>query len=170
MGGDALALAVANHRRFGCGKGHQRANRAFGARFLEEAEQGVQHDDEQDDDGLVGQGGLARVLQQPFDHRDDGGDEQDDHQEVLELLDQPCPPGCFRGALELVRTVSLKASLRLGSAQAACKVGAERRDHRLRRRAMGRDRKAFGQRGAVSNRGTRACGFSISNGTWADGF
>ena len=52
---------------FRSGKGHQRPHRTLGARFLEKAEQGVQHDDRQDDDRLVGQGALARVLQQPLD-------------------------------------------------------------------------------------------------------
>ena len=120
VGRDSLALAVADHGRFGRCKRHQRSNGALGARLLEEAEQGVEHDDEQDDDRLIGQGGLARILQQPLDHGDDGGDEQDDHQEVLELLDQPRPPGRFRRALELVRTVLLEAPLRLrcGSSRA----------------------------------------------------
>ena len=58
---------VANDRRFGCSKGHQGAHRVLGPRLLQKAEQGVRDDDRQDDDRLVGQGGLARVLQQPFD-------------------------------------------------------------------------------------------------------
>ena len=117
---------------FGRRERHQRPHRALGARLLEEAEQGVEDDDRQDDDGLVGQGGLARILQQPFDHRDDGGDEQDDHQEVLELLEQPPPPGRFRRALQPVRPVLLEAPLRLGAAQAACRRRSRAPRRRLR--------------------------------------
>ena len=51
------------------------------------------------------------------------------------MLEQPLPPRRFRRALELVRPVLLKAALRLGSAQAARGIGAERRDHRFGRRA-----------------------------------
>ena len=129
VGGDALALAIADHGRFGGGERHQRPHRALGPRLLEEAEQRVEHDDRQDDDGLVGQRGLARVLQQPLDHRDDRGHQQDDDEEILELLEQPLPPRCLRGALQPVRSVLLQTPLRLGPAQAACKVGAECRDH-----------------------------------------
>ena len=93
--GDALALAVADDRRFRRGQRHQRAHRLLGARFLDEAEQGIEHDDRQDDDGLVGQRALARILQQPFDHRDHGGDQQDDDQKVLELLEQAAATTAF---------------------------------------------------------------------------
>ena len=117
IGRDALALAVADDRGFRGGQRHQCAHRFFGARLLEEAEQGVEATIAQDDDGLVRQRGLARILQQPFHHRDDHGDQQDDHQEVLELLEQPPPPGCFRRALEPVRSVLLEAPLRLGAAK-----------------------------------------------------
>ena len=85
----------------------------------------------EDDDRLVGQGAFARILQQPFDHRDDDGDEQDDHQEVLELLEQPLPPRRFRRALQLVRSVLIEALLRLSALQAACGVGAEFLDDRI---------------------------------------
>jgi hypothetical protein len=54
LGRDSLALAVANDRCFGRGKSHQRANGALGARLLDETEQGVEYDDEQDDDRLIG--------------------------------------------------------------------------------------------------------------------
>ena len=75
------------------------------------AEHRVEHHDHRDDDRLVGQGGFARILQQPFDHRDDDGDQQDDDQEVLELLEQPLPPRRFGRALELVRAVTVEALL-----------------------------------------------------------
>ena len=69
----------------------------------------------QDDDRLIGQRAFARVLQQPFDHRDDDGDEQNDDKEILELLEQPLPPGRLGRALELVRTVLLEPPLRFGA-------------------------------------------------------
>ena len=149
LGGDALTLTVADHRRFRCGQRHQRANGTFRARFLEKAEQRIEYDDEQDDDGFVGKRGLARVLQQPFRHRNDGGHEQDDHQEVLKLLEQPPPPRGFRGALEPVRTMLLEAPVRLVSAQPAHQVGAERRDHGLRRLAMSRGGRLPGECGVI---------------------
>ena len=96
---NALALAVAHDGGFRRRQRHQCAHRFFGARLLDEAEHRVEHDDERDDDRFVGQGGFARILQQPFDHRDDDGDEEDDHQEVLELLEQPLPPRRFGRAL-----------------------------------------------------------------------
>ena len=114
VGRDALALAVADHRGFRRGQRHQRAHRFFGARLLEEAQQRIEDDDHQDDDRLVGQRALARILQQPLDHRDDSRDQKDDDEEVLELLEQPLPPRRFRRALEPVRTVLLEAVLRFG--------------------------------------------------------
>ncbi len=107
----------------------------------------------QDDDRLVGQRGLARILQQPFDHRDDGGDQQDDHQEVLELLEQPLPPRRFRRALELVRSVLLQALLGLRRAQPARRVGAERRDHGFRRLRDGLSRRLGRRRGVGASGG-----------------
>ena len=133
VGRDPPSFAVANHGRFGSGKGHQRPYRLLGPRFLDIAQQGVEHDDRQNDDGLVGQGQLARLLQQPFGHRYGDGDQQDDHQEALELLEQPPPPGRFRSALQPIGPMEVQAPPRLGLAEAAHDVGAERRRPRLRR-------------------------------------
>ena len=110
MGRDALAIAVANDRGFRRGERHQGADRFLRARLLDEAEHGVEHDDRHDDDRLVGQGALARVLQHPFDHRDHDGDQQDDHQEIFELLQQPFPPRRFRRALQPVGAVLLRGA------------------------------------------------------------
>ena len=137
---DALALAVTNHRRFGSGKRHQGANRALRPRLLEISEHGVQHDDRQDDDGLVGQRALAWILQQPLDPRNNRRDEQDDDKEILELLDEPPPPWRFRRALQLVRSVLVETPLRLGAAQAARRVGPECRDDRFNRFTVRRRR------------------------------
>ena len=152
VGGDPLALAVAHHGRFRRGQRHQRAHRFLGARFLDEAEQGVQHDDRQDDDRLIGQGALARILQQPFDHRDDDGDQQDDHQEILELLEQAPPPGRFRRALQPVAAHGGQAPLGLGLAQTARAVGAERLDHGFGGFAMWRSPRGGRSRGRVGPR------------------
>ncbi len=46
MGGDALPVAVANHRGFRGGQRHQRADRFLRARLLDEPEHSVEHDDE----------------------------------------------------------------------------------------------------------------------------
>ena len=135
---DALALAVTHDCRLGRSQRHQRPHRLFGPRFLDETQHCIQHDDRHDDNRLVGQGGLARVLQQPLDHRDDDGDEQNDHQEVLELLDQPRPPRRFRGALQLIGPVLSQSPLRLDEAQAARRIGAECRDNRCCRLSVWR--------------------------------
>ena len=52
-GRDAAALAVAHHRGFRRGQRHQRPHRLFRPRLLDEAEQSIQHDDQEDDDRLV---------------------------------------------------------------------------------------------------------------------
>ena len=136
VGRDPLALAVADHGGLGRGKGHQCPHRLLGPRLLDIAEQGVQHDDRENDDRLVGQGGLARVLQQPFEHRDGDGDQQDDHQEALELLEQPPPPGRLRRAREPIGPMQVQALLRFGSAQAPRNVRAECCDHGFSRLAV----------------------------------
>ena len=133
VGRDPPSFAVANHGRFGSGKGHQRPYRLLGPRFLDIAKQGVEHDDRQNDDGLVGQGRLTWLLQQPFGHRYGDGDQQDDHQEALELLEQSPPPGRFRSALQPVGPMEVQAPLDLGVAEAARAVGSQRRRPRLRR-------------------------------------
>ena len=78
MGGDALAFPVADHGRFRSRQRHQRAHRTLRPRFLKESQQRVEDHDGRDDDRLIGQGGFARVLQQPFDHRDHDGEQQND--------------------------------------------------------------------------------------------
>ena len=131
---------------FGGRKGHQRAHRALRPRLLEIAEHGVQHDDRQDDDGLVGQGGFARILQQPLDPRNDRRNQQDDDQEILELLGEPPPPWRFRRALQLVRSVLVETPLRLRrrSSRASRRSRAPRRPihrftvRRLRNACVGR--------------------------------
>ena len=115
MGCDPLSLAVANDGGFRRGQRHQGPHGLLGARLLDEAEHRVQDDDRHDDDRLVGKRGLARVLQQPFDNRDDRRDQQNDHQEILELLQQPLPPRRFRRTLQPVRPVLLEAPPRFGS-------------------------------------------------------
>ncbi len=164
MGGDALALAVAHHRRFGRCQRHERSHRALGARLLEEAEQRVEHDDGQDDHGLVGQGALARVLQHPFDNGNDGGDEKDDDQEILELFEEPPPPGRFGGALQLIGPVLLEALARFGAAQAEARIGAQGRDNRLGILPMRHD---GGRGGAIDDpRGRRSIAESFVHEDW----
>ena len=132
VGCNPLPLPIANHGRFRRGQRHQGPHRFLRAHLLDEAEHGVQDDDRHDDDRLVGQCGLARVLQQPFDDRDDGGHQQNDHQEILELLQQALPPRRFRRTLQPVRPILLEAPPRFGRGQAARRVGAKCGDHRLR--------------------------------------
>jgi hypothetical protein len=108
FGGDALALAVADDAGFRRGQRHQRAHRALGAGLLHESKQGIEDHDCHDDDGFVGKRRFARILQQPFDRRDHGRDQENDHQEILELLEQPPPPRRLRRALQAVGAVSLQ--------------------------------------------------------------
>ena len=152
VGRDPPSFAVANHGRFGSGKGHQRPHRLLGPRFLDVAQQGVEHDDRQNDDGFVGQGRLARLLQQPFGHRYGDGDQQDDHQEALELLEQPPPPGRFRGALQPVGPMEVQAPLDLGLAEAARAVGSQRLDHGFGGFAVWRPPRVGRSRGRVGPR------------------
>ena len=87
-------------------RGHlaQRFERALGAILLHEPEQhGEQHDDRDDH-------GLERVAHQPG---QGGRDEQDDHQDVLELVDQRVPGGPARRRDQLVRAVLGQPALRL---------------------------------------------------------
>ncbi len=143
MGRDALALARANDRRFRSCNVHQCAHRFFGPCLLHEAENGVQGDDRQDDDRLVRERGLARILQQPFDDRNDHGDEQDDDQKIYELIEQATPPGRLRRAFERIRSVECDPPLRLGAAQAVNGVSADLRGDGIRRSRVRSHRKAW---------------------------
>ena len=142
-------LAAADHRGFRRGQRHQRTHGFLGARFLDEAQHRIEDDDRENHDRLVGQRGLARILQQPLDHRDHGRDQEDDDEEILELLQQPLPPGRFRRALEPVGTVLLQAALRFGRGEAERGVGCERGDHRLGRHLVRKRRHGAARRRGV---------------------
>lgn len=87
----------------------QGLERAFGAELLDEAEK----DREQDDHG--DHHGLERVPEQP---RNEGCDEQDDHQDVLELGREGAPRGALRERLQLVRPMDGQPAARLLGTQA----------------------------------------------------
>ena len=99
------ALSIAHDGRFRRGKCHQCPHGLLRARLLDEAERRIQDDDHHDDDRFIGQGGFARILQQPFHHGDHDGNQQDDDKDVVELLQQTHPPRRFRRALQLVRAI-----------------------------------------------------------------
>jgi hypothetical protein len=135
-----LALAVADTVDSGAASAISARPNVLGPRLLEEAEQRVEHDDAGDDDGFVGQGGLARVLQQPLRHRDDGGHEQDDHQESSGTARAAAPTTGSSGALlsRFGPYCSRRRAPRLGSTARQVEPTPH---HGLRRLAMSRARR-----------------------------
>jgi hypothetical protein len=98
--GDALALSIAHDRRLVRRHCAQRGDGRSGARFLNEAHRGVEHDDGENGDRLVRQ--PFAVLVPPCRQGDRGRDEQEQDEHVLELGDEPAPRGNRRHRLELV--------------------------------------------------------------------
>ena len=96
--------AAAQHVRQRRGHLAQRFERALGAILLHEPEQNREQHDDRDDHGL------ERVAHHPGQR---GRDEQDDHQDVLELVDQRVPGGPARRRQQLVRAVLGQPALRL---------------------------------------------------------
>ena len=125
-GGDAASLAAADD---GGVRGRHRAqgrHRRFGARFLHVAHGGVEQDDGEDRDRLVRQRRVALVGPQAG--RDGGRDEQQDDEHILELREEPPPRRNRLLGRQLVASVVFETRSRLGVAQTALRVGAERRD------------------------------------------
>ncbi len=135
---NALPLAVADD--VGLCRRHlaQRRHRRFGARLLDVAHDCVEQHDREDRDRFIGQRRFA--LHQPQRGGNGCGDEQQDHQHILELCEELSPRrhGLFRR--QLVAAVALQPSLRFGFAQAAPRVRAERGDYRVNGLLVGRQR------------------------------
>ena len=87
----------------------QGLERALGAELLDDAEK----DRDQDDHG--DHHGLERVPEQP---RNEGCDDQDEHQDVLELGREGAPRGALRERLQLVRPMDGQPAARLLGTQA----------------------------------------------------
>ena len=118
-----LLRPVSHHRRRRRGHPLQSGDRLFGARFLDIAEHGVEHDDHDDDDDL--ERDLLRALDDPGDEGHDDGAEQEVDERVGELGDELAPGRNGRRSVELVRPEALQASGGFGGGQAGRGVGVE---------------------------------------------
>jgi hypothetical protein len=103
---DFLAIAYDGHR----GRGHlaERFDRAFRPVLLNEAQHHSEEHDHGDGDGL------DALSENGGDRR---GDQQNDDQDVLELLEKDGPRGDTTRRLQLVRSISSDSTLHLGLRQ-----------------------------------------------------
>ncbi len=126
--GDRDRRAVADDGSHGARQAAQGIHRPLGAVLLHEPDQGVEHDDGQDDD---------RVLEVADRGDDDGGNHEDEDHRARDLPREH-RPGRRRPALdELVAAVPGQPRRRVGPGQAAPSVGAQGPDDRRNRQAPG---------------------------------
>ena len=132
-GGDPPALPVPQRGRLGRGHRSQGGDGALGAGLLDVPQDAVQQDDGEDDQGLVGQGGVPLV--DPQGGGDGGGDQQQDDEPVRELGQEATPSGRRGLFRQLVAPVALEALLRGGAGEAplgvALQAGHDRRNRQL---------------------------------------
>jgi hypothetical protein len=86
----------------------------FGPTLLDEPQDGVEHEHDGDDDGVL------QLADHPGEH---GGPEQHQHEQVAELVEQRCERGTGRSAGQLVRTVEGEPFSGLGGRQATGELG-----------------------------------------------
>ncbi len=86
-------MPIANDLRIRRGQFLQGGQGFFGAAFLHDAQDGIEHDDRHDSPGF------EVVAQQ---RRDDRSDDQHDDNKVVQLVPQHLPEGRARGFIELV--------------------------------------------------------------------
>jgi hypothetical protein len=109
----------------------QGGNGRFGTRRLDVTHDGVEQHHAADGDGFVRPGGIAFV--EPEGGRYGRRDQKKDHQDVLELGEEPPPRRHWRLGRQLVRTVPKEAFPRLARAQPTPRVAAEGDDHLVER-------------------------------------
>ncbi len=143
-GGNAAALPPAHHGGERGGHMPQRGHGRFGPGFLNVAHQGVQHNDREDSDGLVRK--LRVALHQPQHGRDGRRDQQQDHEHILELRQEPAPRGSRLFGRKLVAPVLIEPRPRLVLTQPIVRLHSQRRKDHFRRLEIGLAR----YRGSVS--------------------
>ena len=126
---NALPFAIAHHVRVGRRHLAQCGHRRFRARLLDIAHDGVEQHDGEDRDRFVGQRRFA--LDQPQCAGNRGGDEQQNHQHVLELREELPPTRHWLFRRQLVAAIAFEARPRLSFAQAALRVRTERGEDRI---------------------------------------
>jgi hypothetical protein len=134
LGRHAAPGAVADHVRLRGRHAPQGGQGLLGARLLDAAHKRIEQHHREDSDCLVRQ---RRVpLSEPQAGRDQRSGQQQDDQRVAELREELAPGGqrLLRG--ELVTPVALEPQPRLGVAQAAARVAAQRGEHRVGRLAI----------------------------------
>ncbi len=94
----------------------QRLHGALGAELLEEADEGVEDDDDYDGNGILG---LAHHT------GDDGGADQYQNHEVRELGRQHLPWGAAVSRAQFVGPALLQPARRLASAQSLLQIGVQ---------------------------------------------
>ena len=120
-GVDDALLTVADDAGVGSGQVFQGIQRLFGLALLVHAHDGVEDDDEQDERGLEQ---LAPVLFHDHHHKghDGGGDEDQDH-DVLELVDEALQGGFLLLFTETVLAVLTEQLGDLGRGQTRFGIG-----------------------------------------------
>ena len=114
-GGYHLHRPAAQHGGVGRGQLAQRRHGLVRTPCLHKADHGIEHHDDEDDQRV---GDLAH---QP---RDDGGTQQHQHHEVLELVGQQMPPGSVLAGSQLIGAVGGAAAQGLVRVQPGVRIDA----------------------------------------------